>query len=53
MTTEENRRDFEEWALTQPWLKLRLARDKEDNYIDDQTEMAWEAWQAARTKQSK
>jgi hypothetical protein len=50
MTTEESRKEFEEWAKTQPRIRegLRLIRDSEGNYMSDDAEIAWESWQAAQ-----
>jgi len=47
MTTETNRREFEEW-ITSLIRIMDTMRDREGNYYDDFTEIAWEAWQAAR-----
>jgi len=39
---EELRREFEEWAIDQTWL----------SFYGQSGDAAWEAWQAARAKQS-
>jgi hypothetical protein len=54
MTPEgQQRKEFEEWAKTQPRIRegLRLIRDSEGNYMSDDAEIAWEAWQAAIQKE--
>jgi hypothetical protein len=45
----QQRKEFEEWAKTQPRIRegLRLIRDSEGNYMSDDAEIAWEAWQAS------
>jgi len=43
MTTETNRREFEEWASDQTWLSL----------YGQSGDAAWEAWQAASDQLSK
>jgi len=42
MNTTESRREFEEWASNQTWLSL----------YGQSGDAAWEAWQAARERQS-
>jgi hypothetical protein len=41
--TETNRREFEEWAESK-----NFSLPKGNRYISPATEIAWEAWQAAR-----
>jgi hypothetical protein len=49
MTTETNRREFEDWARSNKSIGLDLDMDEKTNhYCDISTYAAWEAWQAAR-----
>jgi hypothetical protein len=53
MTTETNRREFEEWARTNTSIGLDLDIDVDEgveHYWDHSTYAAWEAWQAARER---
>jgi len=51
MTTEENnRREFEEWAKLKEYSTTQFIDS--DEYFYEVTTTAWEAWQAARAKQS-
>jgi hypothetical protein len=43
--TETNRREFEEWAESK-----NFSLPKGNRYISPATEIAWEAWQAARER---
>jgi hypothetical protein len=55
MNTTESRREFEEWARTNTSIGLDLDMDVDDgveHYWNHSTYAAWEAWQAARAKQS-
>jgi hypothetical protein len=54
MTTETNRREFEEWARTNTSIGLDLDMDVDDgveHYWNHPTYAAWEAWQAARERE--
>jgi len=54
MNTENNRREFEEWARTNTSIGLDLDMDVDngvEHYWDHSTYAAWEAWQAARERQ--
>jgi hypothetical protein len=50
MNKEQQRKEFEEWAKTQRRIRegLKLIRDSEGNYMSDDAEIAWDAWQAAQ-----
>jgi hypothetical protein len=37
---------FEKWAANRPYGAMDLSKDK-DGYISDETDAAWEGWQAA------
>jgi hypothetical protein len=47
MSNETNRREFEEWAESK-----NFSLPKGNRYISPATEIAWEAWQAARERQA-
>ena len=54
MTTEQRRKEFEEWALSNTCLNLDLDMDLhegDNHYWDFSTYAAWEAWQAAVQKE--
>ena len=46
MSNETNRSEFEEWAESK-----NFSLPKGNRYISPATEIAWEAWQAARERQ--
>jgi hypothetical protein len=48
MTTEENRREFEEWAESDNYSKSRKA---DGNYEFISSYIAWKIWKAARERQ--
>jgi hypothetical protein len=51
MTTETNRREFEEWAAKEDY-DVRKSKYDPKYYMFISTQSSWEAWQAARAKQS-
>jgi hypothetical protein len=52
MKTETNRHEFEEWVITKLEYSVSKYRLSEE-YISDAVEVAWEAWQAARERQTR
>ena len=50
MTTEQSRRDFEEW-LTNRYNEVDLSKTSTGQYRFYPWQTAWEAWQAARERQ--
>ena len=49
MTTEQRRKEFEEWANLKDYSTAQY-KDS-DEYVNDDTTTAWEAWQAAIQKE--
>jgi hypothetical protein len=50
MTTETNRREFEEWAAKEDY-DVRKSKYDPKYYMFISTQSSWEAWQAARERQ--
>lgn len=46
MTSDEQRKAFEQWATSQQFCLERF--DAVDEYMNDNTHFAWEGWQAAQ-----
>jgi hypothetical protein len=56
MNTEQQRKEFEEWATSNESIGLDLDMDVDDgveHYWDHSTYAAWKAWQAAREQVTK
>jgi hypothetical protein len=47
--SDQRRKDFERWALQQPWIK-DCQRNADGSYGHYETRKAWAAWQAASDK---